>query len=545
MARAHTFLGIDIGGSSIKLVELAPGPARARLVRATTVPLDGGGAAAELADERIRDALRGGLARAKTRPTIVACAVPTRSAAVREVTLPHAGADDVDRMIRFEAERFIPFPPDQMTMDHYQLPGDVADATRVLVVATRTEAANRLLGMLSGLGLPHPRIDVTAIASFNALTADESTAAGETCAIVDVGAEATDIVIADSGTLVTARSTPAGGEDLTRAYQEDLSIDFGEAETQKREHGVKDVPAGPVRVGASAEEQPEAAEAGPAHGDRPHVAAWLGRVAGEIRHTIESFHRNSEHRVQRVILCGGGALAPGLPEALETALGVPATLADPWHGVEVLRGSADAPDALFATACGLALKAAGRAALDVNLTPEDVRDRRATRQRASTMTAIGVTAGVLVAASVAAVWLLLGAKERKLAELEQQLRSFGIPTEQIALSEEQLARYGAIEASIDKVLLRDARPLDVVRDITLDMPEDVWVTEFSYDADKGVVVRGTAASGPSVSDSVRALLNTDRFGSVVLDYYNLAQIAEKPVYNFQISCQFPEEGAVQ
>jgi type IV pilus assembly protein PilM len=510
-----------------------------------TVPLDGGGAAAELGDERVREVLGGAIARARIRPTTVACAVATRSAAVREVSLPHAGADEVQRMIRFEAERFIPFPPDQMTMDYHQLPGDVAEAARVLVVATRTESANRLLGLLSGLGLPYPRIDVTAIASFNALSADESPASGETCAIVDVGAEATDIVIGDSGTLVTARSTPAGGEDLTRAYQEDLSIDFGEAETQKREHGVKNVPVGPVSVGVADEEQAESGDAGSRHGDRPHVAAWLGRVAGEIRHTIESFHRSSEQRVQRVILCGGGSLAPGLPEALQAALGVPVAVADPWHGVEVLRGSADAPDALFATACGLALKAAGRAGLDVNLTPEDVRDLRATRQRASTVTAIAVSAGVVVAACVAAVWLLLGAKERRLAELEQEVRGFGIPTEQIALSEEQLARYGMVEASVDQVLLRDARPLDVVRDITVDMPADVWVTEFSYDAGKGVVVRGTAVSGPSVSDSVRALLETDRFGRVVLDYYNLGQIAEKPVYNFQISCEFPEEGAAQ
>ena len=245
MARGHTFLGIDIGTSSIKLVELAPGPGRARLVRAATVPLDGGGGAAELGDDRVREALRGALAEARTRPTTVACAVSTSAAAVREISLPHADPDEVQRMIRFEAERFIPFPPDQMTMDHHQLPGDVADSARLLVVATRKDAANRMLGLLSGLGLPHPTIDVTAVAAFNALTTTESATASDTFAVVDIGAASTDVAVANRGTLATARSSPVGGDELTRAYQEDLSIDFAEAETQKRARGVSGVPVGP------------------------------------------------------------------------------------------------------------------------------------------------------------------------------------------------------------------------------------------------------------------------------------------------------------
>jgi len=48
-----------------------------------------------------------------------------------------------------------------------------------------------------------------------------------------------------------------------------------------------------------------------------------------------------------------------------------------------------------------------------------------------------------------------------------------------------------------------------------------------------------------VAESVRALLNTARFSDVALDYYNLGQIADKPVYNFQISCRFPAQEAVQ
>ncbi len=540
MARGHTFLGIDIGSTSIKLVELAPGPGQARLVRAMTVPLEGGGADAELGDEQIREALRRALSTAKLRPTTVACAISTRAAAVREISLPHAGADDVERMVRFEAERFIPFPADQVSMDHHQLPGDITDSARILVVAARKEAASRLLSMLSGLGLPYPRIDVTAIASFNALTAEGSPAESATCAIVDIGAESTDIVIASSGTLATARSAPVGAEELARAYQTDLSIDFAEAETQKRQHGVTGVPLGPIRVGVSARE-PTDLPAESDLGDRPHVAAWLGRLAGEIRHTVESFHRNSEQRVERVLLCGGGALTPGLPEALEAALGVPTSLADPWHGVDALRGSADAPDALFAVACGLALKAAGRATIDVNLTPTEVRDLRATRRRASTRTAIGICVGVVIAACVVGVWLLLAAKQRYLTELQAQVRGFPGSTEAIALSEEELQRFGEMAASIKEALRTDARALDVLRGLTLDLPRDVWVTEFSYDAEKGVLVRGTATNGPSVADSVRTLLASESFADVLLDYQNLAQIGDKAVWNFQITCKFPVE----
>jgi Tfp pilus assembly protein PilN len=209
--------------------------------------------------------------------------------------------------------------------------------------------------------------------------------------------------------------------------------------------------------------------------------------------------------------------------------------------VEALRGSADAPDALFAVACGLALKAAGRATIDVNLTPAEVHDLRATRRRASRLTAIGTCAGIVVVACVAAVWLLLGAKASRLAELKRQVKNFGGTTATIAMSENEAKRFEDVGGAIENVLREEARPLDIAADLSHELPSGVWVTELSYDAEKGVAVRGTALDGPSVADSVRALLRTKRFGDVVLDYQNLAQVGDRPVYNFQITCKFPAE----
>jgi Tfp pilus assembly protein PilN len=159
------------------------------------------------------------------------------------------------------------------------------------------------------------------------------------------------------------------------------------------------------------------------------------------------------------------------------------------------------------------------------------------------MTATAITAGVIVAACAVAGWLLLTAKLNYADQLAKEVEGLGGAAQEIALSEADLQRYGEVETDINRALRRDSRPLDIVHDITVDMPQDVWVTEFSYDAAKNVVVRGTALNGPSVADSVRALLNTERFADVVLDYYNLGQVADKPVYNFQISCKFPAEVA--
>lgn len=532
MASDQSYLGIDIGATSVKVVHLVGSDGKLSLAHASAVPLD----SPDAGDEEIRQALRQALSGRRVRPVAAASAVSARAAAVREIRLPNTEEANIARMVRFEAERFIPFPPEQVTLDHQYMGLEGADSARVLVVATRKQTAERVLKLLAGLGLPHPSLDVTAIASFNALVTDSSGAQPESIAIVDVGGNSTDIITARGAQLTLARSAPVGAEGLTTAYQQDLSVDFQEASRLKREQGVLNVPISPTASGAPRATSPPITT----DNDKPRVAAWLGRLCGEVRHTIESSRRESADGITRVLLCGGGALTPGLREALEKTLGVPVLIADPWRGIDCDAADKDGPDPLFAVACGLARKAAGGVSIDINLTPKEVVDVRATQRRTRTILSVGS----VLAAAVIAVAVVLGFSYRaRLARLEY-LNERLVPyegMEGVADAEKEVVdRLEQIDAAMSVFRPGGVDPLELLRMISTDLPDDVWVTEFTYDPRDKFVIRGIAKHSASVSDSVRALLRKQVFDDVVLDYQNLGQIENARVYNFQITCVFPK-----
>jgi len=530
MARGESYLGIDVGSSAIKVVELAPGAKGLRLVRAATVPLEAG--RVDVGEERVRAALRSALASQRAQPTAVAGGISTRSAAVREIKLPHTSEDNLGRMVRFEAERFIPFPIDQVTLDHHVMDSQAQDAARVLVVATRKEDALGLLKLLSGLNLPEAAIEVTAIASFNALSRDGGP--DSPSAIVDLGHRSTDIVLRRGQDLVLARSAPVGSQELTEAYQQDLQVDFREAEQAKCERGV---------VGVSLEGGVEVL-AGDLVGvveqaDRPKVAEWLSRLLHEVRYTLESFRRQAGEEVGRIELAGGGALTPGLPEALEAALGAAVQLARPWGRLETARATPDAPDPVFAVACGLALQAAGRAAIGINLTPEEVRVSRRTRARAGRYATLGVVGCTVVALTIGGLVAATALRERKLHDVQARLQQSGASEDKWKAASAQAETYGEVVGALDALRPQAASPLEVLLLLSRDLPAGVWVTEFSYQVGESVVIRGAAKDSPSVTDAVRAVQRAKVFEDVILDYRNLTDIGGKPVYDFRLTCKLP------
>ncbi|MFQ6131556.1 MAG: type IV pilus assembly protein PilM [Armatimonadota bacterium] len=537
MARGESYLGIDVGSGAIKLVELAPGAKGLRLVRAVTVPLDGG--TTGLSDERVRTALRSALASQRVQPTAVAGAIPTRVAAVREMKLPHTSDENVGRMVRFEAERFIPFPAEEVTLDHHVLDTQTQEAAQVLVVATRKQEAMALVELLGGLNLPEAAIEVTAIASFNALSRNGGPETPS--AIVDIGHRSTDIVLRRGQQLVLARSAPVGSHELTEAYHKDLQVDFVEAEQAKRERGVVGVS---LEGGGSVSSGELTGAPATGEQDRPEVAEWLGRLVHELRHTMESFRRQAGEEVERIELAGGGALTPGLPEALATALAAEVTVSRPWGRIEVARASPDAPDPVFAVASGLAVQAAGRAALDINLTPEEVRASRRTRAQTGRYATVAAVVCALLALLIGGLLASTALRVRKLERLRTELRQAGGGAGELDASQTEATVYAEVVKALDAMRAEGATPLEVL--LLLSHPEHglaegVWITEFSYRAGEAVVIRGSARDSPSVTDSIRALQGAEVFADVTLDYRNLTDIAGTPVYDFRITCKLPQQ----
>ena len=210
---------------------------------------------------------------------------------------------------------------------------------RVLLVAVKRALIEDHFSLLTGLGLQPTIIDVDSFAVGNAFELARGGAfyeedAGRAIALLDIGANKTNINIFLGGTSYFTREIYLAGDDFTHAIAKRLGIDDESAEMRKREPG--DHP----------EEVMEA------------VMPTFDDLANEVLLSFDYFENQFDREVEEVFLSGGGARLPGVEEALERTLNRRTHRWDPTEGIEVHDGTVES---------GLVRENAGQLAVAVGL----------------------------------------------------------------------------------------------------------------------------------------------------------------------------------
>jgi len=343
--QAKPLIGVDISASAVKMVELGGGEGQIQIERHAVVPL-----AREVVQEgtlnkpeAVEAALREAIERLGGSTRDVVIGLPPAAAISRRLILPADRDEDfIEEQAIDEASRMVPFPLDEISLD-FQVLGPTAknpNENDVLIVVTRRDRIDERLAVAEAVGL-HPVImDVDHYALLRACTGqiDGLLAAGKRIvAIVDLGAQATQVSFLFDNDLVYQREQAFGGQALTQdaARRFDLSLD--EAETAKRKSTLPD---------------PFATEL---------VPAFLDAAALEIGRAMQMFFTSTPHqRIDHILVSGGAACLPGVAEVIHSRTQTPTTLADPFAEMLVSsrinheRLAVDAP--LLHVACGLALR---------------------------------------------------------------------------------------------------------------------------------------------------------------------------------------------
>ncbi len=190
----------------------------------------------------------------------VVLALPANNVIVRRMELPAMPEERLAQAIRYEAESHIPFPLDQVVMDHHVIEKS-EEGTDLILSAVKEENLNKFIDVIHNVELNPEIIDIAAFANFNFYNylrgeelkpappaeppsepeeEDEEEAeepAGYARAIVDVGHANTDIVVAKNGALAFARSASVAGESITEEIAKQMDIDLDEARELKEEYG--------------------------------------------------------------------------------------------------------------------------------------------------------------------------------------------------------------------------------------------------------------------------------------------------------------------
>ncbi|MDP3986319.1 MAG: type IV pilus assembly protein PilM [Candidatus Veblenbacteria bacterium] len=350
--KRKTFLGVDIGTASIKVVELAPGPNHTpRLVTYGRAEYTGDATKvdAERDIERIVTTLKAICAQARTTSRRVSAALPTFAVFSSVITLPAMSEKELAAAIRWEARKFVPLPLEEMILDWKFLadtPAPVATGSeavktpkkniRVLLTAAPQNLVKKYLTIFRDSQLELLSLETEAFALERSLVGG----AREVVMVVDLGAVTTDICVIENGIPILNRSIDVGGLTITKAIANSLNVDIRRAEQFKRDIGLN-------------------AQGSAAGGIPRTIEATISPIVNDIKYNFSLYQSQSARPIDKIILTGGSSYLPRLPEYLENLFQIKVYIGDPWARVSYpveLKPVLDEVGPQFASAIGLAMR---------------------------------------------------------------------------------------------------------------------------------------------------------------------------------------------
>ncbi len=320
---ASTVIGLDIGSTHVRAVEVQQGRGAPVVLRYGEAPVPLGAVQdGEVTEpEGVIIAIRQLWAVHKFSHRDVVLGVGNQRVLVRNLDVPYMALDQVRSSLPFQVQETLPVAVEDALLDYYpsaEFAGATGRTLRGLLVAATRDTVNANVAAVEGAGLRPLMVDLNAFALIRAHAA--TTDPSRTCALVDIGARITNVVIVRHGQPQLVRTLPVGGQHLTDAVAGELGVSVGEAEALKRQVGVG------VAV---PRELYQAAEA------VMHVAQGLVEA---VRNTFVYFASNNPGQAaEAVVLSGGGSYLNGLGQYLSSASRLPVMMADVIGGVQVAK----------------------------------------------------------------------------------------------------------------------------------------------------------------------------------------------------------------
>jgi len=351
-------IGVDLGSSSVKIVQLKGSPGRWKLHRFVVLPLPNAGPDVSVPERRQQaiNALKDYVRKQKSALSHNAVfSVSGNSVIVRFVRFPKVSREEFAKMILIEAEPYIPFSIPEVNLD-FHIVGDVTEdgqkKMETILVAAKKEVVSGRLDIIQQGGLSPMMIDVDAFALANAYEASMPPPHKETVLLVHVGAFVTSMAIVENGVAKVVRDVFIAGNTVTKSLQRNFQCDAKQAEAMKTR----------ARLLVTQEEREKALE------DQNKEALQMSTVilpvvkdmVAEIQRSIDFYmSQGADRQVGRILLSGGGSRLGNLVNYLTQELRITVDVFDPFQRVEGALSVPEEDRGLFSVAVGLAMRREG------------------------------------------------------------------------------------------------------------------------------------------------------------------------------------------
>lgn len=529
-------VAIDIGSSCIKMVQLSRNGMKWTLGAADKASLppeaivDGSIYNSTLVIDTIKDLL----AKNRIKSKNVIAAVSGNGVIIKPITVSKMPPDDLDELIKFEAEQYIPFDLSEVNIDVEILEDANPDPGNmdVLLVAARKEIVNEQINILQQAKLKPVVMDVGIFALANTYATNYDDYHSKTVALVNVGASSTSIIILNDGNcLFTREISGSGGSQFTEEIQRTLNTSFEDAEQMK--------------LGGEDDEEVDAVIPQETQEILQGVSETL---AINIQKSLDFFISNSAGaNVDEILVSGGAAQTVGLIRAIEEQTGLPTSILDPLQEVEVSQRDFKedylvntAPQ--YSIAIGLAMRSASQLKRNVPLIAISLLPQKTSRRYEQVFNEFNrfAVALLLFCVALAGVQYYVGGQESALqveqARLQNEIKRKEQKVKLVTESGEQKKVLKKRLSAIEQLRKAKVGPVRMMEELVDRTPPKVQLKELSETAGR-IKLTGVASNNADISKFLKGLEESRYFNDVYLNTIEQVDVNGFKLKSFSISAR--------
>ncbi len=345
-AKAKEIVGIDIGSSSVKLVQLKKSGDNYMLQNVGILPLP----PEAIVDNSLMDttsiveAIKTLVKSLGIKTKEVACSISGNSVIIRKISLPAMTSEELEDQIFWEAEQYIPYDINDVNIDFQILESDLVDTAKmtVLLVATKKDFINEYISVFNEAGMMLVVVDVDSFAIQNCFEMNYQSEKDNVIALVNIGASIVNVNIVKGNVSLFTRDVQMGGNIYTEELQRQFAISSEQAEK--------------IKVTGEYPDQTRLHDV---------ISKVNETLSLEILRSLDLYYSTAdEQKISKIFVSGGCAKVAMLPSVLSQRSNLPVEILNPFLNIKYNEVEFDAEylkeiGPLVAVATGLAMRKVG------------------------------------------------------------------------------------------------------------------------------------------------------------------------------------------
>jgi len=313
----NSYLGIDIGTSSIKVVELAKEKGQAKLLTYGFSEYSGEGQDDwQNNTDFIAKSINKICKKASTNSKNAVSALPTFSVFSSILNLSNISKKDIASAVHWEAKKVVPLPLEEMILDWRKVEDYKSESKngknniRVLLTGAPRSLVKKYIETFKKAQINLLSLETETFSLVRSLLGNDKS----TIMLVEIGANTTDVSIVDNSIPILNRSIDVGGGTITQAISDQLKIGADRAEQFKYDLGISS-------MDSKEDVIPKI------------IIESISPIVNEAKYAANLFQSKNVKKIEKIVLSGGSAFIPNLTNYLTKALDMKVIIGNPWNRI--------------------------------------------------------------------------------------------------------------------------------------------------------------------------------------------------------------------